>query len=174
MIPVHREDCGRLFAIFTTFISQGSFASFFYYCKRSDRRISCCSCVLSKSDEVGSTTVYSAISFFELYIYRRYDKATDDSLTGLLQECFQMFKSEPMFKLLTTFTGLKLSNVDVAEQGEERDDDENKEETADEEKVRVSDTATFKIKISTEKLLGVATVQCHKIVSEYTRMKFGL
>ena len=41
-----------------------------------------------------------------------------------------------MFKLLTTFTGLKLSDVDVAEQGEERDDDKNKEETADEEKVR--------------------------------------
>ena len=39
-----------------------------------------------------------------------------------------------MFKLLTTFTGLKLSNVDITEQGEESDNDsKSKEETAVEE-----------------------------------------
>lgn len=51
-----------------------------------------------------------------------------------------MFKSEPMFKLLTTFTGLKLSNVDITEQGDESDDSKNKEETAVEEKVILSDS----------------------------------
>lgn len=51
-----------------------------------------------------------------------------------------MFKSEPMFKLLTTFTGLKLSNVDITEQGDESDDSKNKEETAVEEKVIFSDS----------------------------------
>ena len=52
-----------------------------------------------------------------------------------------MFKSEPMFKLLTTFTGLKLSNVDITEQGEESDNDsKSKEETAVEEKVILRDS----------------------------------
>lgn len=46
-----------------------------------------------------------------------------------------------MFKLLTTFTGLKLSNVDITEQGEESDNDsESKEETAVEEKVILGDS----------------------------------
>ena len=52
-----------------------------------------------------------------------------------------MFKSEPMFKLLTTFTGLKLSNVNITEQGEESDNDsKSKEETAVEEKVILRDS----------------------------------
>ena len=46
-----------------------------------------------------------------------------------------------MFKLLTTFTGLKLSNVDITEQGEESDNDsKSKEETAVEEKVILRDS----------------------------------
>ncbi|CAB4035308.1 Prolyl 3-hydroxylase OGFOD1 [Paramuricea clavata] len=72
---------------------------------------------------------------------RWYEKATEDSLsTGLVQECFRLFKSEPIFKLLTTFTGLKLSNVDIGKNDEKNDEqnDENTEETSAEDQARQS------------------------------------
>lgn len=61
--------------------------------------------------------------------YRKFEKANEDSLTGPIQECFRMFKSEPMFKLLTTFTGLNLSNVNLPCKVEETNK-RNSEETA--------------------------------------------
>ena len=69
--------------------------------------------------------------------YRRYEKADEGSLTSLLQECFQLFKSEPMFKLLTKFTGLKLSNVDIDEKND-KENGENTDETSSEDQVNVS------------------------------------
>jgi hypothetical protein len=45
-----------------------------------------------------------------------------------------------MFRLLTTFTGLKLSNVDIRKNDEKNDDqnDENTEETSAEDQVNVA------------------------------------
>ena len=71
--------------------------------------------------------------------YRRYEKASEASVAGLVQECFELFKSEPVFKLLTTFTGLKLSNVDIHENDEKNDEqnDENTAKTSTEDQVTV-------------------------------------
>ena len=67
------------------------------------------------------------LQVFDIKVYfRHYEVAFEDSLSGIVQECFELFKSEPMFRLLTTVTGLKLSDVDIESEKEETDESEKK------------------------------------------------
>ena len=64
-------------------------------------------------------------------MYFRHYETVSNLSSGVIQECFQLFKSEPMFRLMTTLTGLKLSDVDIQD---DEDDKEGLEENKSEEK----------------------------------------
>ncbi|XP_028404609.1 prolyl 3-hydroxylase OGFOD1-like isoform X2 [Dendronephthya gigantea] len=92
---------------------------------------------------------------------RKYEKADESSLTSHVRECLELFKSEPMFKLLTTFTGLKLSDVDI-------NSSENSEKNENEGKPNDSITTTETLAEDKDKLINEKSYRCHGKVCRWS------
>lgn len=56
-----------------------------------------------------------------LLLFRFYEKAEESTLPKILKDCMELFRSEPLFLLLSNFTGLKLHFLAPSEDDEVED-----------------------------------------------------